>query len=167
MFWKRRYILTKYIHSIYICYSFGDFGHCVVCSSTIYGFWLTLWYLQTHLTQQWQPRRLQFTSTQLLRDETYTSSSALDCDVSDEIGTVTVDRHDLLVPMIYVGVLSLIGIPGNILVISVFALKHKYSIRRTIIIVLAIYDLLVSGITLPFREKWVCKIFRTLNYLFF
>ena len=23
------------------------FGHCVVCSSSIYGFWLTLWYLQT------------------------------------------------------------------------------------------------------------------------
>jgi len=113
----------------------------------------------------------------IITDETYTRSSPLDWDVSDEIGTVTIDRHDLLVPMIYVGVLSLIGIPGNILVISVFALKHKYSIRRTIIIVLAIYDLLVSGITLPFefydlynqytfREKWVCKIFRTLNYLF-
>jgi hypothetical protein len=26
------------------------FGHCVVCSSSIYGFWLPLWYLQTLLT---------------------------------------------------------------------------------------------------------------------
>ena len=24
-----------------------SFGHCVVCSSSIYGFWLHLWYLQT------------------------------------------------------------------------------------------------------------------------
>jgi hypothetical protein len=24
-----------------------SFGHCVVCSSSIYGFWLPLWYLQT------------------------------------------------------------------------------------------------------------------------
>jgi len=27
-----------------------SFGHCVVCSSSIYGFWWTLWYLQTLLT---------------------------------------------------------------------------------------------------------------------
>jgi hypothetical protein len=26
------------------------FGHCVVCSSSIYGFWLPLWYLQTLYT---------------------------------------------------------------------------------------------------------------------
>jgi hypothetical protein len=26
-----------------------SFGHCVVCSSSIYGFWLALWYLQTIL----------------------------------------------------------------------------------------------------------------------
>ena len=31
------------------CLSFCpfSFGYCVVCSSSIYGFWLTLWYLQT------------------------------------------------------------------------------------------------------------------------
>jgi lipopolysaccharide export LptBFGC system permease protein LptF len=28
-----------------------SFGHCIVCSSTIYGFWLPLWYLLTLLTQ--------------------------------------------------------------------------------------------------------------------
>ena len=27
----------------------SSFGHCVVCSSSIYGFWLPLWYLQTVL----------------------------------------------------------------------------------------------------------------------
>jgi hypothetical protein len=26
-----------------------SFGHCVVCSSSIHGFWLPLWYLQTLL----------------------------------------------------------------------------------------------------------------------
>jgi hypothetical protein len=26
-----------------------SFGHCVVCSSSIYGFWLPLWYLQNFL----------------------------------------------------------------------------------------------------------------------
>ena len=33
------------------CLSFCtfSFGHCVVCSSSIYGFWLPLWYLQTLL----------------------------------------------------------------------------------------------------------------------
>ena len=27
-----------------------SFGYCVVCSSSIYGLWLPLWYLQTRLT---------------------------------------------------------------------------------------------------------------------
>ena len=29
-----------------------SFGHCVVCSSSIFGFWLHLWYLQTRLIEQ-------------------------------------------------------------------------------------------------------------------
>jgi hypothetical protein len=53
--------------SLVLCVCFVDrclsfctfsFGHCVVCSSSIYGFWLPLWYLQTLLTvvsQQWLP----------------------------------------------------------------------------------------------------------------
>ena len=112
-----------------------------------------------------------------IKDGKGTNSSILFWDGSHEIASTTISRHDLLVPMIFVGVLSLIGIPGNILVILVFTLKHKSSICRTIILSLAIYDLLVCGITLPFdlydlfnhytfREKWVCKIFRTLNYIF-
>ena len=37
------------------CLSFYafSFGHCVVCSSSIYGFWLPLCYLQTRLTYFW------------------------------------------------------------------------------------------------------------------
>ena len=29
-----------------------SFGYCVVCSSSIYGFWLPLWYLQIRLTAE-------------------------------------------------------------------------------------------------------------------
>ena len=36
-----------------ICTS--SFDHCIVCSSSIYGFWLRLWYLQTLLTFQMMP----------------------------------------------------------------------------------------------------------------
>jgi hypothetical protein len=45
--------------SLVLCVCFVDrclsfctfsFGYCVVCSSSIYGLWLPLWYLQTRLT---------------------------------------------------------------------------------------------------------------------
>jgi hypothetical protein len=42
---------------VYRCLSFCtfSFGHCVVCSSSIYGFWLPLWYLQSSLQMiKWQ-----------------------------------------------------------------------------------------------------------------
>jgi hypothetical protein len=32
-----------------LCFCTFSFGHCVVCSSSKYGFWLPLWYLQTLL----------------------------------------------------------------------------------------------------------------------
>jgi hypothetical protein len=43
--------LVLYVCFIDRCLSFCtfSFGHCVVCSSSIYGFWLPLWYLQTLL----------------------------------------------------------------------------------------------------------------------
>ena len=41
--------LVLYVCFVYRCLSFCTFalGHRVVCSSSIYGFWLPLWYLQT------------------------------------------------------------------------------------------------------------------------
>ena len=45
--------LVLYVCFVNRCLSFCctfSFGHCVVCSSSIYGFWLSLWYLQTLLT---------------------------------------------------------------------------------------------------------------------
>jgi hypothetical protein len=43
--------LVLYVCFVERCLSFCpfSFGHCVVCSSSIYGFWLPLWYHQTHL----------------------------------------------------------------------------------------------------------------------
>ena len=40
-----------YVCFVDCCLSFCTFscGHCVVCSSSIYGFWLPFWYLQTLL----------------------------------------------------------------------------------------------------------------------
>ena len=45
----------RYVCFVDRCLSFCtfSFGHCVVCSSSIYGFWLPLWYLQTLLTYAW------------------------------------------------------------------------------------------------------------------
>ena len=43
--------LVLYVCFVDRCLSFCtfSFGHCVVCSSSIYGFWLLLWYRQTLL----------------------------------------------------------------------------------------------------------------------
>jgi hypothetical protein len=43
--------LVLYIYFVDRCLSFCtfSFGHCVFCSSSIYGFWSPLWYLQTLL----------------------------------------------------------------------------------------------------------------------
>jgi hypothetical protein len=47
--------LVLYVCFVGRCLSFCtfSFGHCVVCSSSIYGFWLPLWYLQTLLFPVW------------------------------------------------------------------------------------------------------------------
>ena len=44
--------LYLYVCFVDRCLSFCtfSFSHCVVCSSSIYGFWFHLWYLQTLLT---------------------------------------------------------------------------------------------------------------------
>jgi hypothetical protein len=45
----RSLVLYECFVDRYLSFSTFSFGHCVVCSSSIYGFWLPLWYLQTHL----------------------------------------------------------------------------------------------------------------------
>lgn len=92
-------------------------------------------------------------------------------------GNETLSERNLLVPIVFLGCLSVIGVPGNALILVVFNLKHKPSVHRTIILTLATYDFLLCGITLPFEiydmnnqftfhSVWVCKIFRTINYFF-
>jgi hypothetical protein len=48
--------LVLYLCFVDRCLSFCtfSFGHCVICSSSIYGFWLPLWYLQTLLDKNLQ-----------------------------------------------------------------------------------------------------------------
>ena len=41
--------LQFYVYVLQIIDCPFSFGHCVVCSSSIYGLWLPLWYLQTLL----------------------------------------------------------------------------------------------------------------------
>jgi hypothetical protein len=41
--------MCMFCGSLFVFCTFS-FGHCGVCSSSIYGFWLPLWYLQTLLT---------------------------------------------------------------------------------------------------------------------
>ena len=52
---------VRITRSLVLCICFVDrclsfcsfsFGHCVVCSSSTYGFWLPLWYLQTLLPSE-------------------------------------------------------------------------------------------------------------------
>ncbi|XP_063399910.1 uncharacterized protein LOC134684547 [Mytilus trossulus] len=66
-------------------------------------------------------------------------------------GNETFSERNLLVPMVFIGCLSVIGVPGNALILVVFNLKHKPSVHRTIILTLATYDFLLCGITLPFE----------------
>ena len=47
-----------------LCTSY--FGHCVVCSSSIYGFWFPLWYLQTLLMLVFKSVVMVFTHAVLL-----------------------------------------------------------------------------------------------------
>jgi hypothetical protein len=82
-----------------------------------------------------------------------------------------------LAPIIYLSFLMVLGIPGNVLVIIVYHLTVKRrTTHRLFITALAIADLLVCTITVPFEifqmthqltfySKWGCKLFRALNVL--
>ena len=54
--------LVLYVCFVNRCLSFCtfSFGHCVVCSSSIYGFWLPLWYLQTLFKYKYTHKHLYF-----------------------------------------------------------------------------------------------------------
>ena len=50
-YWVHTRYLLKFTYFIGHCVSFYpfSFGHCIVCTSSIYGFWLPLWCFQTFL----------------------------------------------------------------------------------------------------------------------
>ena len=59
---------VRFTRFLVLCVCFVDrflsfctfsFGHCVVCSSSIYGFWLPLWYLQTLFTVNLEKLKVQ------------------------------------------------------------------------------------------------------------
>ena len=65
--------LVLYVCFVDRCLSFCafSFDHCVVCSSSIYGFWLPLWYLQTlqiifnlfFCVCRWSPQNIFYSKT--------------------------------------------------------------------------------------------------------
>jgi len=66
--WVTHFSGVRVTRSLVLCVCFVDrcvsfctfsFGHCVVCSS-IYGFWLPLWYLQTLLSSHWEMLQVVF-----------------------------------------------------------------------------------------------------------
>lgn len=82
-----------------------------------------------------------------------------------------------LAPMIYLGLLMLVGVPGNLLVLIVYPRRFPRNTHRTFIVGLAMADILACLVTLPFEiiemrhqytfyNEWVCKVFRSCNNVF-
>ena len=111
-----------------------------------------------------------------IMDLNATYHNTTDYEMMYNITQTDINEQNVLAAMIYVGCLAGIGLPGNILVLLVFGLKHKPSVYRTIILTLTMYDTLLCGISLPFEMydmhnkvtfragEWTCKLFRTFNY---
>lgn len=83
-----------------------------------------------------------------------------------------------IVPLVYLSVLTVLGVPGNILILFIYMVKFKKkATHRTFVIALAITDLLNCVFTIPFEiaqmtheytfhTEWLCKFGRTLNAIF-
>lgn len=82
-----------------------------------------------------------------------------------------------LIPVIYLGLLMLIGIPGNLIVLIVYPSRFPKTKHRMFITGLAVADILVCVVTLPFEitemrfqytffNSLCCKVFRACNNLF-
>ncbi|CAC5373218.1 unnamed protein product [Mytilus coruscus] len=78
-------------------------------------------------------------------------------------------RKKLLAPLVYLLVLTSIGIPGNIFVIFIFK-QYKKDVFRTIILNLALVDIVFCVIGIPFnivrilyyytfKITWICQVF--------
>ncbi|XP_061173466.1 cholecystokinin receptor-like [Saccostrea echinata] len=67
----------------------------------------------------------------------------------EELNQIEVQRR--LAPMIYLGILMLLGVPGNLTVLFVYLFKFDSSTHRTFILALAIIDLVGSAVCMPFE----------------
>lgn len=67
----------------------------------------------------------------------------------EELNQIEVQRR--LAPMIYLGILIVIGVPGNLTVLFVYLLKFDSSTYRTFIVALALIDLVGSAVCMPFE----------------
>ncbi|XP_061174673.1 cholecystokinin receptor-like [Saccostrea echinata] len=67
----------------------------------------------------------------------------------EELNQIEVQRR--LAPMIYLGILMLLGVPGNLTVLFVYLFKFDSSTHRTFIVALAIIDLVGSVVCMPFE----------------
>ena len=80
-----------------------------------------------------------------------------------------------IVPIVYLALLMVFGVPGNILIIYVYTVKfQRKATHRTFVVALAITDFLVCTFTISFEiaqmtheytfyAEWLCKFGRTLN----
>jgi hypothetical protein len=56
-----------------------------------------------------------------------------------------------IVPLVYLSVLTILGVPGNILILFIYMVKFKKkATHRTFVVALAITDLLNCVFTIPF-----------------
>lgn len=67
----------------------------------------------------------------------------------EALNQVEVERR--LAPMIYLGILIFLGVPGNLTVLVVYLLKFETSTYRTFIVALALIDLVGSSVCMPFE----------------
>ena len=83
----------------------------------------------------------------------------------------------LVVPIVYLSILMVIGIPGNLTVLIIYRQKYSKSVYRTIIWNLALVDFVFCTLTFPFNigrliryytftKLWVCKMFTTIIIFF-
>lgn len=83
----------------------------------------------------------------------------------------------LLAPIIYLTILMILGIPGNLFALIIYRHKYSRTVYRTIIWNLALVDFAFSTLTFPFNigrlvryytfyEVWVCKTFTTIIIFF-
>ena len=77
--------------------------------------------------------------------------------------------------IVFVTIMMVMGIIGNVHVIFVYAFKRKHSNHRIFILVLAVLDLITCSIAMPFiivnlrnpltfTMVSACKVFRFINY---